>query len=96
MNHSIIFNVNELGFRRPPGPHRIATILRNEGWDVEVIDFAGMWKLNELKEIAKSRITSSTVFIGFSVMFDMWTSDIELFSKWLKEKYPAKIGRAHV
>lgn len=88
MNHAILFNVNKLGFRRPSGPHRIATVLREEGWDVEVVDFAGMWTTEELHEVAKSRITSKTVFIGFSVMFDMWTDDIEQFSKWLKEKYP--------
>jgi hypothetical protein len=78
-----------MGLRRPAGPHRIATILRNEGWDVEVLDFANAWKLEELQELARSRITDKTLFIGFSIMFDMWSCSVmEDFSKWLKTAYP--------
>jgi len=90
LNHAVFFNVHCLGQRRPPGPYRIATILRNEGWDIEVIDFCNSWKLEELQELAKARITSKTKFVGFGVMFDMWNSPghMETFSIWLKEKYP--------
>lgn len=89
MNHALLFNVHSLGNRRPPGPHRIATVLRSEGWDCEVIDFAGLWSLEELKELAKSRITSYTVFVGFGVMFDVWRDTVmEDFSSWLRKTYP--------
>lgn len=90
MFHAVLFNVHSLGFRRPPGPYRIATILRDNGWDVEVVDFVNHWELDKLKEFAKSRINSNTKFIGFGVMFDMWNkeSSMEKFSQWLKEQYP--------
>lgn len=88
MNHALIFNVHDLGLRRPPGAHRIATILRDEGWDVEVIDFANNWSLEQLKEFAKSHITSNTVFVGYSIMFDMWgAGPMEPFSSWLRTTY---------
>jgi hypothetical protein len=89
MHHALLFNVHSLGNRRPPGPHRIATVLRNEGWDCEVIDFATTWSLDQLKELAKSRITNATVFVGFGVMFNVWRETVmEEFSGWLKKQYP--------
>lgn len=89
MNHALIFNVHNLGHRRTPGPHRIATVLRNEGWDIEVIDFASMWPLDKLQELTRLRITQGTAFFGFGVMFDMWgASNMEEFSAWLKQEYP--------
>lgn len=90
MNHALLFNVHNLGLRRPPGPYRIATILRDQGWDVEVIEFANDWTLEQLQELARSRITSNTRFVGFGVMFNMWNDPgtMELFSAWLRKTYP--------
>ena len=84
MNHSLIFCVNTLRSIRPGGAHRIATVLREEGWDVEVIDWSTYWTLDELKELAKLRINSNTVFCGFSSFFQHWDNHIEEFVIWLK------------
>lgn len=88
MNHSLIFCVNTLRSIRPGGAHRIATVLREEGWDVEVIDWSTYWTLDELKELAKLRINSNTVFCGFSSFFQHWDNHIEEFVIWLKQTYP--------
>ena len=89
MTHALIFSVHSLGHRRTPGPHRIATVIRNEGWDVEVIDFANMWPLDKLQELVMKQVTADTLFFGFGVMFDVWSSStMEEFSAWLKIQYP--------
>ena len=93
-NHGLVFQVyvDAVGYqnytpRRLPGGHRIATWLRGQGWDVEVLDFATLFTLDELKEFARSRITTHTKFIGFSCFFGTWTTDIDLFAQWLKQTY---------
>lgn len=74
--------------QRSAGSHRIATHLRREGWNIEVIDFAAWWSVDELKELVKSRISSSTKFFGFSTFCNKWTDDLSAFTRWLKETYP--------
>lgn len=88
--HSLIFN---LGARtmirgRSSGAYRIATELRSHGWDVEVVDFFYFWTLDELKQLAKSRISDNTKFIGFSHIFTEWPDLAKDFTSWLKETYP--------
>lgn len=88
MDHAVIFNVFPLQAKRPGGAYRIATVLREHDWDVEVVDWAAEWQLDELKELAKSRIASNTVFIGFSCFFSHWTPTLSMFTSWLKMNYP--------
>ena len=87
----LLFNVasgaNMVGNGRSVGVYRIAHFLREHDWDVEVIDFATEWSLEELKTLAKSRIDANTKFIGFSHMYSIWSSTLELFSEWLKSIY---------
>lgn len=88
--HSIILSINGLSPYRTPASHRIATHLRSNGWDVEVLDFTLYWSFEELKEFFKSRITNKTKFIGFSFLYS-FTSENELIEKvckYLKQKYP--------
>lgn len=73
--------------RRMAGGHRIASFLRENNWDIEVIDFAAMFSLDELKEIAKSRITDDTYFIAFSSIFSCWNPKIDEFAGWIKKNY---------
>lgn len=81
---------NELaGYRRTAGGHRIATYLREKGWDIEVLDFVMGWKLDQLKEFARSRITSKTVFIGFGGTFPIWGTTLSEFFDWIKKEYPS-------
>ena len=73
--------------KRAPGAHRIATHLREEGWDIEVVDFILGWTLDEFKELCKSRITKNTVFLGISRMFPN-PSRLNYFVEHVKETYP--------
>lgn len=73
---------------RSTGSHRIATFLREEGWDVEVIDFAAHWPLQYLKELVKSRVTTQTKFFGFSSFFNSWNETLTEFTTWIKTHYP--------
>jgi hypothetical protein len=75
-------------YRRTGGAHRIATYLRKEGWDIEVLDFLLGWSLDELKEFTRSRITSKTVFVGFGGTFPIWTATLREYFEWLKKEYP--------
>jgi hypothetical protein len=73
---------------RGTGAHRIATFLREHDWDVEVCDFTVSWPIECLKEYVKSRVTSETVFFGFSTFFNFWTPQMSEFTLWLKQTYP--------
>lgn len=79
---------NKSSFRRTAGAHRIATHLRQQGWDIEVLDFVMGWTLEQLKEYTESRVTSKTVFVGFGGTFPIWGSTLEDYFTWLKQKYP--------
>lgn len=74
--------------RRQGGGHRIASFLRNNDWDVEVVDFAAKFLLDELKHIAKSRVNKKTYFFAFSCIFSSWPDVIVQFAAWLKLTYP--------
>jgi len=87
-HHALIFGVHSAPQRRNPGGHRIATYLREHDWDVEVCDFAAYWPLEQLKEFARSRVTTHTVFFGFSTFFNHWASTLNEFTAWLKTTWP--------
>jgi len=86
--HSVIFNVHELANQRPGGAYRIASYLREHDWDVEVIEWATLWTLEELQELARSRITQHTVFFGFSTFFAFWSQPMEDYAAWVKKTFP--------
>ena len=88
MHHALIFNTTTIWFQRPGGAHRIASFLREQGWDVEVLDWAPYWTQEELREWAQSKIKSNTVFCGFSCFFGHWDSNMEQFAQWIKDTYP--------
>jgi hypothetical protein len=87
--HCLIFQVTEFAYlSRPAGGHRIASYLRQAGWDAEVIDWANHWTLDELIELFQSRYTEHTRFIGFSCLFSIWCDTLESFCDWVKSRYP--------
>lgn len=88
MFHSLIFNTHTMWLRRPGGGHRIATFMREQGWNVEVLDWAADFTLEELQEFSRSRVTDNTKIIGFSCFFSYWDKKMESFTKWFKETYP--------
>ena len=55
MNHALIFSVNDHHLTRNLGAHKIASWLRDVGWNVEVIDYAGHWPKQHLEELCRSR-----------------------------------------
>jgi radical SAM superfamily enzyme YgiQ (UPF0313 family) len=77
-----------MGNRRPVGPYRIASYLREQGWDVEVIEWATYWDLDQLKDLANSRIRSNTLFCGFGCFFGHWDTKFEDYTAWIKQKWP--------
>lgn len=94
MFHAIIFSgypgtpLHPVAFKRPSGPHRIATILRQLDWDVEVLDFILGWNIDQLKEFCKQRITKNTVWVGFGGTFPIWNENIPSLFKWIRTSYP--------
>lgn len=87
-HHCLILNAHDLNNRRPVGAYRIASFLREHDWDAEVIEWAIKWTFEELQELARSRITSHTVFVGFSTFFAYWDDGMEKFAAWVKKEYP--------
>lgn len=87
--HCLLFNVTEHSYLpRSAGVHRIATWLRQHDFDVEVIDWANHWTLDELQYLFKTRYTTNTKFVGFSHLFSIWNETLEEFCSWLKINYP--------
>jgi len=93
---SLIFTGYERsgGVERVSGAYRIATVLRKEGWDVEVIDFFYMWSISQLKELVKSRYNNGKLkWIGFSATWINYSSEqvqqrMVEFLQWIRDTYP--------
>jgi len=84
----IIFNVTQQPYlSRPLGGHRIAHYLREQGWDIEVVDWANWWTVEQLKYFWKLRWSTNIKFIGFGHLFSMWDSKLEEFCSWVKLFY---------
>ena len=90
MNHTIIFSITHGLGDRSAGAHRIATHLRDQSWDVEVVDFASYFTNEQLYTLLDSRVTSKTKFIGISVLFsrDQSTVLINELCLYIKNKWP--------
>ena len=57
---------------RSNGSYRIATHLRKQGWDIEIIDYFAFWNIEELKKLLSTRLDLS--WVGVSVN---WLQDHE-------------------
>ena len=74
--------------RRNGGAHRIASFLRQNGLDVEVVDFAPSWTFREFQELIRSRMSPSFKFVGLGALFRMNTEILFRCFTWLKQTYP--------
>ena len=74
--------------KRAPGAHKIATHLRREGWDVEVLDFVQSWTLEELQEFSRQRVNKNTKFLGLSATFSIRFKTLYEFAYWFKKEHP--------
>lgn len=89
MIKAMLFNVvvrPEVG--RSLGIYRIAHCLREQNFDVEVIDWATFWTLDELKQLFLSRDPAKIQLVGFSHLFSYWTATMQEFVTWIKKNYP--------
>ena len=103
MNHGVILGCMQappdiffqspdwLNIKRAAGAHKIAHFMRNQGWDIEVLDYWLAFDFEEFKEFIDSRVTNKTLFIGISGTFQLHGTVLERANKyirWVKEKYP--------
>ena len=88
MYHGLLFSYRKERVERGTGAHRIASYLRANGWDIEVLDYCNEWTLTELQEYTRSRVTTKTKFFGFSSFINWWPSIANEFTAWLKKTYP--------
>lgn len=90
MHHTLIFNLSSYQpeYRRSLGGHRIASWLREQGWDAEVIDFIEYWTLEELQELCRNRISGQTVFVGCSTTFSYSSPLVKQLFEWIKVTWP--------
>lgn len=89
MNHALFFSLTGKRWERALWCHRVATFLRMNDWDAEVIDFASFWQLEELQELVRSRTTTNTVMFCFGTAFlNPWSPYLNDFIAWLKKAYP--------
>ena len=79
---------HKVNLSRAHGAHKIATFLRQHGADVEVVDYAFAWELEELKDFWKSRYSSKTLFLCISTVFRQSSLYLWQFVEWVREKYP--------
>lgn len=73
---------------RGAGSHRIASFLRQQGLDIEVVDFAPSWKFEEFQQLIRSRMTPTLKFVALGALFNMNTPTLFRCFTWLKETYP--------
>lgn len=92
----MFFSLTGKRWERAIWSHRVATFLRSEGWDAEVVDFTAFWKLEELQELVKSRVSSKTIMFCFGTAFlNPWSPYLNEFINWLKKEYtqvPVVVG----
>jgi hypothetical protein len=87
-HHALLFSARAFPSERSSGAHRIATYLREHGWDIEVIDFAAHWDIEDLKQLVRQRTNKNTVFYGFSTFFNYWNNTLSSLTAWMQETYP--------
>jgi radical SAM superfamily enzyme YgiQ (UPF0313 family) len=90
--HSKALSTEWVSIKRAPGAHRIASELRDCGWDIEVIDFWQAWPLEDFQQFIKLRVSRKTKFLGISTLFAMTSSRLKIQQNeklaWFKKTYP--------
>jgi radical SAM superfamily enzyme YgiQ (UPF0313 family) len=66
-SHCIILSTKESSIlTRNAGAYRIATHLRNNGWDCDVVEWFDHWEKSDLENYLRRHVTSKTKWIGIS------------------------------
>ncbi len=87
-DYSMINQIQTVSAMRASGGHKIASYLRRNGMDVEMIDYTYAWTFEELKDLWKSRYSSQSLFIAVSIVFGFRFRNFWLFIEWIRENYP--------
>jgi hypothetical protein len=74
----------DITIKRAAGAHKIASHMRNEGWDIEVVDYWLAFTVEEFIELINSRITADTVFVGLSLTFSIYGSLIDKANQFIR------------
>ena len=85
--HAIILNDSgDEIVRRTMGGYKIADMMRNQGWTVEVLDWTTRWTNAELKQFIDS-LPCELNMVGIS---NLWMKDDVVIEqiKFLKKEYP--------
>ena len=90
--HTKTLNTEWISIKRAPGAHRIATHLRGNGYDVEVVDFWQAWPLDKFQDFIKLRVGRKTKFFAISTLFAMTSPKLKREQNqklaWFKKTYP--------
>ena len=76
-----------LSTKRATGAHRIASFLRQQGYEIDVLDYCTYFTEEELYQYLLANVTSKTKFIGFSGTFFIGFPHVVSVSKRIKKKY---------
>ena len=82
--YSFVNYEDNITIKRAAGAHKIASHMRGEGWDVEVIDYWLAFTVEEFIELINSRITADTVFVGLSVTFSIYGNLIDKANQFIR------------
>ncbi len=88
MFRAVIFSLEEHHPYRSLGAHRIASFLRQHGWNIEVINYANHFSLDELQTIFRQRYDENLKFIGASCNFGTFSKEFDIYCNWIKENFP--------
>lgn len=81
---------------RTNGGHRIATLLRKQGIEVEVVDFFNSWTLEELKRLVDaSALTFLGLSLGLGQLEQEKTNQIIAYAKQCNPNIKIIVGGAH-
>lgn len=90
--YGIIFNgyqAEEVDAGRAGGGYRIATHLRNAGWDIEVVDYFVHWNIEDLKQLIDQRHRANTIkWIGISATWMYRHPNVADICAYIKHTYP--------
>jgi hypothetical protein len=93
MVHGIIITENaflesDVGVVRGTGAHRIASHLRQCGYQVEVVDFCLRWSPDQLLQLCKNLIGAKTFFLGVGSNLFTMDSKLLVFLAEFRKRWP--------
>lgn len=93
MIHGVIltdntFNNLDITCSRGSGAHKIATHLRQHGYNIEVVDYCLSWTQSELINLFDKLITEDTLFLGIGSNLFLDRTAFDDTIRWFKTQYP--------